>query len=323
MAEEPLDRRFRYLEVKVWIYGIVSLILVAVVTGFVAYKMGIFTPTTSLVVYSPSGEGVHSGMPVKLSGFTIGRVVATDLIDDPTPDKGERKKAASLVIRVTLAIDTAYMKWIRADSTALLRKEGMVGDAIVDVLPGSRSAQPLQEGDTIPFVREKSITEYVADITSAVENIRGKAGTFLEYINNPDGDIKQSIKEFRLLMGEFHETRDQITTILANLDHHMGAVATNSSGALNQLEETMRQTNEAMPDILRQVNENLTKMQQVLDDLKKMSASLAVRAPELLEKGNNAAEGAAAITESLKNVWPLSGYVEKPIPVEPSVQSDE
>ncbi|MBF0170419.1 MAG: MCE family protein [Nitrospinae bacterium] len=323
MADETLDRRFRHLELKVWIYGIVSLILVAVVTAFVAYKMGLFTPTTTLVVYSPSGEGVHAGMPVKLSGFTIGRVERTELIDDPSRGAAGGGKATALVIRVTLAIDTEYMKWIRADSSAMLRKEGMVGDAIVDVRPGSHTAASLKGGDTIPFVREKSITDYVADITSAVEAIKGKAGSFLEYVNDPDGDIKQSIKEFRLLMGEFHQTRDQIATLLGNLDRHVGMVADNSSGALEQLEGTMRQTNEAMPDILAQVHDSLVKLQTVLDDLKKLSAMLAVRAPELMEKGTDAAEGGIAVTESLKNVWPLSQYVEKPAPAAATVQSDE
>ncbi len=323
MTDETLDRRFRYLELKVWIYGIVSFILVLVVTGLVAYKMGIFTPTTQLVIYSPSGEGVHAGMPVKLSGFTIGRVVGAELIDDPTDDVGGKNKQASLVIRVTLDIDTEYMKWIRGDSTAMLRKEGVVGDSIIDVRPGSRAAIPLLGGDTIPFIREKSITEYVADITSAVETIKGKAGTFLEYINDPEGDIKRSIKDFRILMAEFRETRDQITALLGNLDKSIGNVAENSSGALHELEGTMSQTNKAMPEILRQVNEALGQLQMVLDDLKKMSASLAEKAPELMDKSAEMTEGATSVTESLKNMWPISGFISKPSNEPDPVQSDE
>ncbi len=77
-------------------------------------------------------------MPVKLSGFRIGRIHKIALDDQ-----------AKVIVR--LKIDRKYSKWIRADSVATFRQEGLVGDRIIDVSVGTPDRPALADDDVPPL----------------------------------------------------------------------------------------------------------------------------------------------------------------------------
>lgn len=117
------DKRFKNLEIKLGVMVLVAIIGIAVVFVLLGLERDIFTPKYRLRFVTESGSGFVEGMPVKLSGFKIGRVRSTELTEGAN-------------VLVTIEINKRYQKWIRADSKVHLAKEGYIGESYIEVTTG-------------------------------------------------------------------------------------------------------------------------------------------------------------------------------------------
>lgn len=313
---DQTDRRFIGLEIKTGLFALVAVAIVAALGVFVAFRGGYFTPKTDIHFITDTGEGIFIGMPAKLSGFTIGKVTATELVDNPVDYAEGGKVRASLSIKVTASIITENMKWIKRDSKAILRKENVIGDQIIDILPGSVSSAPVRQGEFIKFERERNITDYVAEITSAIEEVKARATAFINYVNDPKGDIKLAIVEVKRFWSDVHQTREKLSTLLTNLDRRIDEVSHNAetltekaSSAFGKLDRAAEITTESAPEIIDKVNVSLDKLSRVLDDMKKLTAALSEKAPGLMDRGEELSESAESLTDSVKRMWPVRNYV--------------
>jgi len=313
------DRRFKGLELKVAGFAFVSLACIATLVVFVAYRSGYFTNETRLFLIAPSGEGISAGMPVKLSGFSIGSIKKIELVEKlAKPGRDGDNLPAPFSVRVQLSLNTKYLKWISRDCRAVLRREGMMGEQIIDLLPGPADAPRLKQNDYIRFEKEKAIVEYVAEITNAIELIKAKTTTFINYVNDPDGDVRLVVKDLKKFWADIHETRRRMAVLLINLDQKVDIVTkdanriTNSAlNALSNLNEAVISTNATFPKTLKKVNLALDKLSDILEDTKKLVGTLTEKAPELMEKGGELSESAETLTDSIKKVWPISKYVKE------------
>ncbi len=313
------DRRFKGLELKVAGFAFVSIACIATLIMFVAYRSGYFTKETRLFLVAPSGEGLSAGMPVKLSGFSIGSIKKIELVEmsaNPEPDADI--PPAPFSVRVQISLNTKYLKWISRDCRAILRREGMMGEQIIDLIPGPADAPRLKQNDYIKFEKEKAIVDYVAEITNAIELVKAKTTTFINYVNDPDGDVKLVVKDLKKFWADIHKTRRQMAALLINLDQKVDIVTkdanriTNSAvDALGNLNEAVTSTNATLPKTLKKVNLALDKLSDILEDMKKLVGTLTEKAPELMDKGGELSESAETLTDSIKKVWPISKYVKE------------
>ena len=83
------------------------------------------------------------------------------------------------------AIDRKYEIWIRRDSVARLVKEGLVGDAVIEISAGSPGQPQLQEGELLTFEKSKSIDEQIDEISEKVKPVLLEIKEIISYVNNP------------------------------------------------------------------------------------------------------------------------------------------
>jgi phospholipid/cholesterol/gamma-HCH transport system substrate-binding protein len=114
------DPRFRHLKKKIAVFVAVALVVVAGVALLIGKENDLFTKKYELAFTVEKGTGFTRGMPVKISGFRIGRVKSISLNEAAKVD-------------IVLQIGEKYQKWIRKDSTAKLVMEGLVGAAIIEI----------------------------------------------------------------------------------------------------------------------------------------------------------------------------------------------
>lgn len=157
------DLRFRRLSRKIGIFLLVAAAGVTLTLVSIGVHKEIFTPKTRVFFTTDSGRDITQGMAVKLSGFNIGRVRTLAL----------NEQAA---VRVTLEISDEYMKWVRKDSKARLLKEGVIGDTIIEIVPGSEKSATLAKNDEITFEREvgmgQLIDQLYDDIRPLLQDLR-------------------------------------------------------------------------------------------------------------------------------------------------------
>jgi phospholipid/cholesterol/gamma-HCH transport system substrate-binding protein len=255
------DPRFQRLTRKIGVFVLVALAGVVVTVVAIGLRQELFTPKTRIHLIAESAEDISAGMAVKLSGFAIGKVERLALTD-------------LAQVRVTLAINSDYMKWIRADSRARLLKEGLIGAAVIEVLPGTPQAKELAEDAQISFGRDKGLARAVDDLYVEIVPLVRDLKRIAAYIDDPNGDIKRAVADVRKFTGYLDDPE----------------------GGIKQA--------------LRHADELIVSLQATQKRLDALIAAAQQDVPPMLTRGREAVEGGKKVVESLKQTWPIRGNIE-------------
>lgn len=289
------DPRFKHLERKIGLFILAALTGIALVVALVGMQRGIFTKTYTLHFTADRGTGFSKGMPVKLSGFRIGRITDLALNEQAMVD-------------ITIEVDRKYKKWIRSDSTVKLVKEGLVGDSIVEVSVGSLEKPEVKDGASIIYVKTKALDEIVQEISEKVKPVLIEVRDIIGYINDPNGNLKKTIHNLEILTRNLEHTRGRADLLLDSTTRNLEAISQQST---RLLDSTSRKIDSL--DIAK-LNTSLEKLPPLLDNVNAISVEtkqLAERAfplvPGLLSRTEELLFSSDRLINSLNNSWLLGG----------------
>lgn len=301
------DSRFRHLEKKVGIFIALAIVGLVGVVFFVGREKDLFSRKYTMYITVESGSGFMEGMPVKLSGFKIGRIKSLSLDNDAR-------------VKVAMEINRKYQRWIRKGSVARLSKEGMIGESIVEVTVGPSGNPPVGEKEEIPFEKTGGLEDLAKDMKPVLQDVRDILG----YVNDPEGDIKKSLKNVAVLTGEMRQTRAQLDEVILELKHTardaaatMGAfkgigekaypIVDNVGpilGRMTTIMDDMEKTTKKLPQIADKVD-------SVLDDTKKMTAGVAPKMKGMADTAEDLLQDAKETLRGIKGSWPVNRMVPK------------
>lgn len=152
-------------EVRVGALILGALAVLAVGVFFVGQVGHVFGQRYRLVTLMTSGAGLAPGAAVQLAGQNVGQVERIEWI---SPEE-RREHGAS--VAVWLAVNREVREQIREDSRARLRTQGLLGDRVVDIRPGSPEVDALAAGDTIPAAEPLDYQEILEEASGAVTGI--------------------------------------------------------------------------------------------------------------------------------------------------------
>lgn len=309
------DPRFKNLEFKAGVMLMVAIAGIVVLVLMLGIERDLFTKKFSFYFVAENGTGITKGMPVKLSGFKVGRVSAVELIE------GAR-------VRVITEVSQKYTEYLREGVKASVTKEGYIGDPYVDITVGDPSATLLVDGALIPFHKEGGMEELINEAKPALTEIK----EIIHYINDPEGDIKVTLANFRVLSEGLEETRAVITETtraaggaLKRIDSLVEKVDRSveplMETALNVFENIDGMTERLLPVIERfdaisrnieTVSETLPstilKLDSILGDVKLVTGALGTGAPQIMEiidNTNSAVREGKEIIKGVKKSWPI------------------
>lgn len=304
MREE--DSRFRHLEWKIGLFIVIALAGIAVAVALIGLQKGYFTKKYSLHFTVDRGTGFVKGMPVKLSGFRIGRVTSISLNDQAMVD-------------ISTEIDNKYRKWIRSDSTVKLVKEGLVGDNIVEISVGSSDKPELGENDAIVYVKTKGLDELADEISNQVKPVLIEVRDIINYINNPDGDLKKSIRNLELLTRNLDGTRrhadrllltangsiervsGQATTVLDTTYKKINAI--DLVPLLNRVNNSVETIDRKLPAMLDKADITLDNINAISRETRVMSEKTFSKFPGLLSQAEDVMLSTDRLINSIQNIW--------------------
>lgn len=145
--------------------GLLILAALAVIAGgvfWVGSTGHVFGERFRLVTLMNSASGLAPGASVQLAGQNVGQVSRVDLIPP------ERRSAGGEAVAVTLAVNREVATQIREDSRARIQTQGLLGDRLVNITPGSPEAPRLQPGDTLAAVEPLDYQELLGQASGAV-----------------------------------------------------------------------------------------------------------------------------------------------------------
>lgn len=223
-------------------------------------SLGTAPPTESVSALFPDAAGLVSGAPVQVSGVNVGRVTGLSLA-------GSRA-------RVTMSIPVAAR--VPADVTAEIRDTTLLGEQVVDLVPGTTSpgAPLLADGAT---VARTEVVPGIEDLVQAGANVVGAV----------------SANQLALLIHEGAQglggQGPDLHALLANLDTVVSGYASRTRAISSIVGGVDRLTATLAPDAQAnaQAVTNLARTTQVLQDQSGRLLDLLGRLRDLSVQGSS------------------------------------
>ena len=196
-------------EMRVGLVIIVSVILLGLSVIFIGQLGDVFADRYQLVALMESASGLRPGAPVQVAGRGVGQVERVEFIDPG--DRGDSEAA----VAVWLGVNVSVREQIRRGSRARVRTQGMLGDRLIDIEPGSVDSAILAPGDTIGTAPALSFDELLgqsADAVLGLTQLSNELSATLARVSGGEGSLGRLLVDEALYDG------------LVDLNRHLSAV---------------------------------------------------------------------------------------------------
>lgn len=157
---------------------------------------------SSFEVYTgfPNARGVEEGTRVRVQGKDAGEVVSVELAEDPGQN-----------VRLKLRLGSEFSRRLRADATAQILSEGLIGGRIIEIDPG-QATDLLQPGALIGTRSSPELTDVLQHVNRTLEDIRGGEGTVGKLIKDEEAYAQLLIllQQGQVLLQQGQETMASI-----------------------------------------------------------------------------------------------------------------
>ncbi|GAB4298583.1 MAG: MlaD family protein [Desulfuromonadia bacterium] len=317
MKQRSLDTRFRYIDLKVAGFVLIPVAIILLAVYLIGKENDLFRPTYRLLFTVAKGTGFSRGMPVKLSGFRVGRLADMRLNDQARVD-------------IMIDIDRSCSRWIREDSTVSLVKEGIVGESVLELSVGSQRHPPLPDGGRIRYEETKSLEELATEVTEKVTPVLLEIREIISYINDPKGDVKQLVKNLNSLSGRLDQTLDSVDHLVAQTSQQSAPLMVtaretivHADRVLTGVETALLTLNRFLPPILESSERTISTTARITSDIEQSSSNILPRIPRLLDRTESTLETSEELMDGAKRIWPLKRVIPSPPPPFLPVTGDE
>jgi phospholipid/cholesterol/gamma-HCH transport system substrate-binding protein len=266
-------------------------------------------------------NGLLPGNNVRFSGIQCGTVKSIDIINDTT-------------IEVTMQINSKTSAHIRQNAQVDIGTEGLMGNKVINILPGPEPAAPLTSGGMLQPRSGKSLN----DMLGTLSNTNDNAATLAQKLN----EIADKLNQSPALWGILNDTTlpQNIRHSMVNLRKATEQIA-DAAGTLNLVMTDVRngkgaagvllrdaQAAQNLSDAIQNVQSAAQKADKLVGDLNKLTADLdhdlnqgsgaahaLLKDPQIVQKLNNSLDhiekGTAAFSEdmeALKHNFLFRGY---------------
>jgi phospholipid/cholesterol/gamma-HCH transport system substrate-binding protein len=309
------DERFKNLFGKTAVFTLLAAIGIGLAFLWAGEKKDAFTAKSPIYFVADSGEDLSIGIPVKFSGFKIGKLNTLTLDEHG-------------LVQVEVSIETKYLKLIRQDAVMSLKKEGVIGDGVLEISRGSEDKPILADGNKVRFERASGLEQTVADIKDRILPILDDVHHTL---HDPNGDVRQTLQNLREFSAEMRDTRERMDRVLNSVDANLNNEVTPLLHSLRlsaENAETMStKLNQELPALLNKADgsmENLRMTSEIIKNTVQRSApqlpAILGETRETLDMTRGVIGDTQEVIDSLSTHWPLKGVV--PVPETGPVKMD-
>src|SRR6266545_4748889 len=250
---------FSELRVGILVLSAVAILILVIFAVSGDIKLPGFGKTATVKTQMASVDGLRKGAEVRLSGKKVGSVREINFGKIPnSPDSQSN-------IEIVMEID------------------GKLGENVIDITPGTSAGKPIQDGDSIPSVAQKSVGDIInaaqtavghlnviaADIREMTGNMKSGKGTAGKFLNdesfyiNLDSAVRQAeslmkeIKSGKGTMGQlvsdpaFYKQATDAITQLRNISDQVENQLRSGKGSIGKFFKDDKLYNDASSLIAR------------------------------------------------------------------------
>ena len=214
-------------KIRLGVFVTIGLLIFVVAIYFIGEKQKLFGNTEHLKAVFKNVNGLQIGNNVRYSGINIGTVRAIDMTNDTT-------------ITIDMILDKKIFSHIKQDAVATIGSDGLVGNMIVNILPGSGNKPSVKPNDVIASFSRKSTDNMLntlsvtndnaalltADLLKITKEIIHGKGSIGLLVNDTimSGDLKQTLYYLKETSKGASETVLKLNKLIASLDNNNNVI---------------------------------------------------------------------------------------------------
>ncbi len=182
----------------------IAIFIAAIIT--VGREQNLFKDTLRITTVFKDVKGLKVGNDVRFTGIDVGSIVNLVIISDTT-------------VEVQMSINQNVSNFIKKNSVASIGNEGLMGNKILIILPGTSDSPSIEAGDQLQSIEPVEIDDIMKEIKVSSERISVVSENLIgitEKINRGDG-IFGKIFTDTTFTKNLDKTSQNITRITANL----------------------------------------------------------------------------------------------------------
>ncbi len=307
-------------KISLGFFVIIGLLIFILAVYFIGDKQKMFGKTNHLEAIFNNVNGLQLGNNVRYSGISVGTVRGITMINDT-------------VIRVDMNIDKSIFPYIKKDAIAIIGSDGLVGNMIINIIPGKGDAQAVKPGDVIQTqnrvrtddllntlsVTNKNASNLTANLLTITNKIIKGKGTLGSLLNDTliSNDLKETMHYLKLTSKGASETVTKLDKLIASLDNKDNVVGiikdTATANKIKNMIVNLDQTSAEINKVVTNLNATILNIKDGKGTINYLSND-----PELVQKIdstmtnlNSASIKLNEDLEALKHNFLFRGYFKK------------
>jgi phospholipid/cholesterol/gamma-HCH transport system substrate-binding protein len=197
--------------IKLGLFVTIGLVLFIAGLYFIGQRQQLFNSSFRVIAMFKNISGLQVGNNVRFSGITVGIVENIEQISDT-------------VVRVDMLIDSDTKRFMKKDCRAIIGSDGLMGNKIVQISPGTSGQKEIQDNDVIKSevpvdmddildelkvttANASTITSNLAEITTSLKDGQGTIGMLLMDTVFAD-NLRVTLDNIRAGAGGFKQNMD-------------------------------------------------------------------------------------------------------------------
>lgn len=205
-------------ELRLGLFVILSTILFVVAVYLVGQKQNLFKKSFTISSYFQNVNGLQKGNNVRYSGVDIGTVQGIDMVNDS-------------VIKVTMKIDEKIVSHINKNAQATIGSDGLVGNMIVNIIPGEGTEERISNGDVIQSFSRIGGDDILSTLNATSENLAILISNMMKVtnkLNHGEGTLGVLINDTIMAQN------------LKQVTYNLKTASAGASGSVNELNALIR-----------------------------------------------------------------------------------
>ncbi|MFD0863784.1 MlaD family protein [Sungkyunkwania multivorans] len=241
-------------KIQLGIFVVLASVFLVIAAYMIGNNQDMFSKTFSINTVFSNVNGLQIGNNVRFSGINVGTVKAIEMENDTT-------------IRVRMSIEEKMQSHIKKDAIATIGSDGLVGNMIINIIPGKDSEESIQAGDEIVSYSRIGTEDMLSTLSVTNENAAILTADLLK--------VTQSLTRGKGTMGRLlNDTvmaNDLQQTIL-NLKH----ASSEANSAIKELNDIIKEINfkESIAGVLLSDSITGEKVQSIVSNLETSSVEI-------------------------------------------------
>jgi len=196
---------------------------------FIGEKQQLFRSTFRLSGVFRDVGGLQAGNNVRLSGINVGTIDNVTIISDTS-------------VRVVILVDENTRKFIKKDAVASIGSEGLMGNKVLIINPGTGQKKIIEDNDTISTTQPTEIDEILKSLKTTIDNTASITGNLAKIATNIESgqgtigrlmmdkswrqniestilNLKEGSVGFRVFMDKADELDEILTSLKTTIDN--------------------------------------------------------------------------------------------------------